>query len=271
MLPEKGEKRRQRRAFVRALATQCVIWIMVAIAMPLYILPTYERGTGEEGESALGLSPPYSAFVARIGWGMDVRVDYGIVVALGMSLCQIIWSLVSFSLAKRESLSSAPHGRESQQWSERRDTAVTDVFLFTIITFVIGSFVWWTLIVLFGASLVDSFWGSLRLALLVSSLTAVPLSATMASATTHHELLAWLFGFPRPSILTQGEVAWTIGVAVAVGTWAGAFPIPLDWDREWQTWPLPCVFGALIGQLLGILACLFRFAAEQGSIRKKAA
>jgi phosphatidylinositol glycan class F len=26
-------------------------------------------------------------------------------------------------------------------------------------------------------------------------------------------------------------------LGAVVGAWAGAVPIPLDWDREWQKWP----------------------------------
>ena len=36
-----------------------------------------------------------------------------------------------------------------------------------------------------------------------------------------------------------------------VGAWAGAVPIPLDWDREWQKWPITIVTGAYIGYALG--------------------
>jgi len=42
-----------------------------------------------------------------------------------------------------------------------------------------------------------------------------------------------------------------------VGAWAGAIPIPLDWDRDWQQWPVSCCYGALLGfasfQLLAAL------------------
>lgn len=30
-------------------------------------------------------------------------------------------------------------------------------------------------------------------------------------------------------------------------TWLSAFVLPLDWNRPWQAWPIPCVIGALIG------------------------
>lgn len=34
-----------------------------------------------------------------------------------------------------------------------------------------------------------------------------------------------------------------------VGAWAGAVPIPLDWDTPWQVWPVPCCLAAVAGHL----------------------
>ena len=34
------------------------------------------------------------------------------------------------------------------------------------------------------------------------------------------------------------------------GAWLGAIPIPLDWDRPWQVWPLTCVLGCFLSSLL---------------------
>lgn len=35
------------------------------------------------------------------------------------------------------------------------------------------------------------------------------------------------------------------------GAWMGAIPIPLDWDRPWQRWPVSCVAGASAGFAAG--------------------
>ncbi|KAF2365213.1 GPI biosynthesis protein Pig-F [Trinorchestia longiramus] len=45
--------------------------------------------------------------------------------------------------------------------------------------------------------------------------------------------------------VSEGEVR---AVLVLFGAWIGALPIPLDWDRPWQTWPLTCTIGALLGE-----------------------
>ena len=36
-----------------------------------------------------------------------------------------------------------------------------------------------------------------------------------------------------------------------IGAWLGAVPIPLDWDREWQKWPVTIVAGIYLGYFIG--------------------
>lgn len=36
-----------------------------------------------------------------------------------------------------------------------------------------------------------------------------------------------------------------------VGGWLGAVPIPLDWDREWQRWPVTILAGVFGGYVIG--------------------
>ncbi|KAK1700451.1 GPI biosynthesis protein family Pig-F [Colletotrichum godetiae] len=40
-------------------------------------------------------------------------------------------------------------------------------------------------------------------------------------------------------------------VGGVLGAWLGAVPIPLDWDREWQKWPVTIVCGLYGGYILG--------------------
>lgn len=44
---------------------------------------------------------------------------------------------------------------------------------------------------------------------------------------------------------------WGGTVGVVVGSWLGAIPIALDWDREWQRWPCTVVWGAVVGWVVG--------------------
>lgn len=38
-----------------------------------------------------------------------------------------------------------------------------------------------------------------------------------------------------------------------MGAWIGAIPIPLDWDREWQKWPVTILTGLYCGAVVGKL------------------
>ncbi|XP_067123121.1 uncharacterized protein PIG-F isoform X2 [Centruroides vittatus] len=42
-------------------------------------------------------------------------------------------------------------------------------------------------------------------------------------------------------------------IGTIIGAWCGAFVIPLDWDRPWQEWPIPCSVGAVLGCSVGHL------------------
>lgn len=40
-------------------------------------------------------------------------------------------------------------------------------------------------------------------------------------------------------------------IMIVVGAWISCIVIPLDWDRHWQTWPIPVVVGGYLGALVG--------------------
>lgn len=52
----------------------------------------------------------------------------------------------------------------------------------------------------------------------------------------------------RKSFLMR-NLAW----GTMIGAWLGAIPIPLDWDRWWQQWPITCLVSSTIGAGLSIL------------------
>ena len=43
---------------------------------------------------------------------------------------------------------------------------------------------------------------------------------------------------------TNEQHVRVITMVTVFGAWLGAWVIPLDWDRPWQQWPLPCVLGS---------------------------
>ncbi|PSN45698.1 hypothetical protein C0J52_11949 [Blattella germanica] len=55
-----------------------------------------------------------------------------------------------------------------------------------------------------------------------------------------------LFGYKLPNDALWLSLLRNIQVTL-FGAWLGAFVIPLDWDRPWQEWPIPCSTGAMLG------------------------
>lgn len=48
-------------------------------------------------------------------------------------------------------------------------------------------------------------------------------------------------------------------LGAVLGAWLGAVPIPLDWDRDWQKWPVTIIVGMYIGYGIGarVIGSLF--------------
>ncbi|RAH41234.1 PIG-F family protein [Aspergillus brunneoviolaceus CBS 621.78] len=117
------------------------------------------------------------------------------------------------------------------------------------------------------------------LALILTALLATPVLAILlvlfgAPFTTHHAqtalcaahmaLLAavplvyvhgvdgavWreVWGAGRPA-----DAVWGAALGTCVGAWLGAVPIPLDWDRPWQAFPITILAGAYLGFAAGTL------------------
>ncbi|GAB7365611.1 hypothetical protein MBLNU230_g6680t1 [Neophaeotheca triangularis] len=47
------------------------------------------------------------------------------------------------------------------------------------------------------------------------------------------------------------DEVYGMSLGACFGAWVGAVPIPLDWDREWQRWPVTVVLGVYAGAVLG--------------------
>ncbi|XP_060043524.1 phosphatidylinositol-glycan biosynthesis class F protein isoform X4 [Erinaceus europaeus] len=63
-----------------------------------------------------------------------------------------------------------------------------------------------------------------------------------------------LYGAPLIEVTSIWENSLQITtISSFLGTWFGAFPIPLDWERPWQVWPISCTLGATLGYVAGLI------------------
>uniref|UniRef100_A0A3B4F6H9 Phosphatidylinositol glycan anchor biosynthesis class F n=1 Tax=Pundamilia nyererei TaxID=303518 RepID=A0A3B4F6H9_9CICH len=107
-----------------------------------------------------------------------------------------------------------------------------------------------TVVVLYGAPLIESALETFSLAVLLTSLTTLRCLCVLGP-----NIQAWIRVFSRHGAMSVWDTCLQITVACTlIGAWVGAFPIPLDWDRPWQVWPVSCSLGSLFGYLTGLVA-----------------
>jgi len=113
-----------------------------------------------------------------------------------------------------------------------------------LLTFTLAVPLLTTLLVLHGAPLTTHHLPTLLLATHLSLLTTPPLFYTHGVSASSWRALVSL------NVSSLDEVV-SAAAGALLGAWVGAVPIPLDWDREWQKWPITVVAGAYAGWAVG--------------------
>ncbi|KAK3111950.1 Glycosylphosphatidylinositol (GPI) anchor assembly protein [Teratosphaeriaceae sp. CCFEE 6253] len=122
---------------------------------------------------------------------------------------------------------------------------VIPVSLSFTLTAVLSTPVLYILVTLFGAPLTTHHPHTLLLALHLALLTTPQ--------------LYYVHGLDSPTWLRIASLqlpideVYGMSLGACVGSWLGAIPIPLDWDREWQKWPVTVVVGMYLGAAFGKL------------------
>lgn len=99
------------------------------------------------------------------------------------------------------------------------------------------------LLVLFGAPAVSLVQNTFVCAMHMSILAVLPLFFTY-----HLDSRVWadIIAMRRPL-----DHVYAASVCTLIGAWLGAIPIPYDWDRPWQQWPITILSGAYLGYFVG--------------------
>ncbi|KAI0357641.1 PIG-F-domain-containing protein [Trametes cingulata] len=153
----------------------------------------------------------------------------------------------------------------AKQKLERRDsgnqriTALLKAGLLTLAASVMFHIV----TVLFGAPLTSHLLQTYVMSLLLAMLTVLPPAYTLGLPSLGSDspsLVSWftwvrLFAELSPRSPIERALVFP-AVGAVMGSWAGAIPIGLDWERPWQAWPLTPAFGAVGGYIVGSLVAL---------------
>ena len=129
------------------------------------------------------------------------------------------------------------------------------IFFITFIEFFISICVIHFIIILFGAS-IDDFLNTLMFSSLLSMICVMPCLILI----DHSDPTDLLFRiFIKQEVNTSNElICAQIAKGTIVGTWFGALVIPLDWDKWWQVFPIPCIIGAFFGTFVSSLNILYK-------------
>jgi phosphatidylinositol glycan class F len=107
--------------------------------------------------------------------------------------------------------------------------------------------------VTFGASLIEDFKETLFFSFFMTILCVAPIVLFVEHANMF-SLFERLF-LKNEFNNNLEQKCFQVSVNAIKGAWLGCLVIPLDWDRWWQSFPICCCIGALIGTFYGLLIC----------------
>ncbi|KAG2735722.1 hypothetical protein G9P44_001936 [Scheffersomyces stipitis] len=147
-------------------------------------------------------------------------------------------------------LASANSGKKSKKQTNVPLLIVGSVFMsFVLSVPLFGA------ILLFGAPLASHLTETFLLAVHLSFLIFNPLLVLFK-----FDLDAFVSVFKAERIyrLIFGNYILASSLVAVAGVWIGVIPIPLDWDRPWQQWPITLLVGGYVGSVVGgALSVLF--------------
>ncbi|KAJ9121069.1 hypothetical protein QFC24_005050 [Naganishia onofrii] len=140
----------------------------------------------------------------------------------------------------------------------------------------VGSFILYPLLVILGAPITSHFVQTYLFALHFSLLTILPtvyalgIPSLYETGSFERYRLTRLFCELEPRTQLERATVYPVFGAL-IGAWFGVIPLALDWDRPWQTWPLPPVLTSIIGFIFGGLASFMHSIAVEAVEASKAA
>lgn len=135
------------------------------------------------------------------------------------------------------------------------DNVLLLVFSATIISAALGNAVF-VILILFGAPLSSHVRETYVLAHHLSMIVIQPL--LVCYKLDYNQFLT-LFKIDKIYRVIFKHAALSSSFCAILGTWLGVIPIPLDWDRPWQQWPITLLCGGYCGAFIGTVISLIPF------------
>lgn len=101
--------------------------------------------------------------------------------------------------------------------------------------------------ILMGASYQSNYEETLMLSAVLTAFTIFPIGLFLGPSKTLQYLFYDTFELSCRIEVSHLELLQYNALGTLIGAWAGSVVAPLDWDRDWQVYPIPNIVGALIG------------------------
>jgi phosphatidylinositol glycan class F len=160
--------------------------------------------------------------------------------------------LLTHALSSRYSNGDAP--RAEAEHVPSRPSLLGSLW-HSLVALAIGTAFWFVFMCNFGLSALYVPYPTTHASALLASLTFVPGAAMYGTSPWEGKGAQW--EWHRVLVLGDGafypiDFQWFASAwGAALGAWMGAMPIPLDWGRAWQRWPITVVYGMCVGCVVG--------------------
>ncbi|KAJ9156691.1 Glycosylphosphatidylinositol anchor biosynthesis protein 11 [Pleurostoma richardsiae] len=160
------------------------------------------------------------------------------------AVLQLCYALICLPVAGSPSGKARKHRpREKRKAGEAAGPNVIIAAVLSLVLTTLAVPVLYSAMILFGAPVLTHLPHTLLCAAHLATLTVFPLVYVHGVDSSAWAAVA---GLRAPFDETFGGL-----VGGFLGAWLGAVPIPLDWDREWQKWPVTILCGIYAGYLAG--------------------
>ncbi|KAG8930893.1 hypothetical protein FRC02_003499 [Tulasnella sp. 418] len=236
------------------LGTQALLLIFSALFLPrstphlfgLDFLP--EQKTSRDRPQHEFLQPLTASPELTLGW-----------VCLGVGLVIPWWAGYMRIWARDDVYAKTDKFERASTASLDRSKALKGAWSATLI----GIPVFYFALLLFGAPLNTHYIHTFLFSLVLSFLTiytpiyalGIPSQSSEPSALAARLKYVQLLSEFRLTRPAERAIVYPI-LGALIGSLIGAIPLPLDWDRPWQAWPLVPTFGAIVGYVLASAASL---------------
>lgn len=168
----------------------------------------------------------------------------------------VMAELVRFVLNKRwlhmpaelKPISVPGQNTSTQKPPAQPSTCKTIVYSTVLLS--VGTLLAFCCCLLFGAPLSEKYTGTLALTLVVITSTQLPLVLYLGPHASIQHMFNDNFELARPHQTAYLHMVQRNALGALLGTWCSSVCTVLDWDQQWQAYPIPNIYGALFGLLL---------------------